>query len=120
MRMLPGTLCCLIALAASGAAFAHAFPDNSSPHVGATLTRSPPQVQIWFNGALEPVFSTLVVKDAKGDQVSQGKGRVDPGNAKLLEATLPTTLPTGKFGVYWSVVSHDGHHTAGHFTFTVK
>lgn len=120
MRTLSFALCCLLASAAAPAAWAHAFPDNSSPHVGATVTTSPKQVQVWFNGELEPVFSTLVVKNGKGDQVSKDKGRVDPGNAKLLETALPAPLPPGKYEVYWSVVAHDGHHTAGHFAFTVK
>ncbi|HET7931423.1 MAG TPA: copper resistance protein CopC [Rhodanobacteraceae bacterium] len=120
MRTMLCSLCCLFALATAPAAFAHAFPDNSSPHVGATIATSPKQVQVWFNGELEPVFSTLIVKNAKGQQVSDGKGRVDPDNAKLLQTDLPAPLPPGKYEVYWSVVAHDGHHTAGHFAFTVK
>ena len=120
MRTMLCTLCLLPALAAAPAAFAHAFPDNSSPHVGATVAASPKQVQVWFNGELEPVFSTLIVKNAGGDQVSRGKGRVDPRNASLLQTDLPAPLPPGKYEVYWSVVAHDGHHTAGHFAFTVK
>lgn len=120
MRTMLCTLGCLFALGAAPAALAHAFPDNSSPHVGATVATSPKQVQVWFNGELEPVFSTLIVKNAEGESVSTGKGRVDPGNAKLLETALPATLAPGKYEVYWSVVAHDGHHTAGHFAFTVK
>lgn len=120
MRTLARTLAFLVACAAAPLAAAHAFPDNSSPHVGATVTTSPKQVQVWFNGELEPVFSTLIVKNARGNQVSKDKGRVDPGNARLLEAALPSPLPPGKYEVYWSVVAHDGHHTAGHFAFTVK
>jgi methionine-rich copper-binding protein CopC len=33
---------------------------------------------------------------------------------------LPTPLPPGNYAVYWSVIAHDGHHTGGHFAFTVK
>lgn len=114
------TLAFLLACAAAPLASAHAFPDNSSPHVGATITASPKQVQVWFNGELEPVFSTLIVKNAKGEQVSTAKGRVDPADSRLLETALPATLAPGRYEVYWSVVAHDGHHTAGHFVFTIK
>lgn len=110
----------LLALVGAPAAWAHAFPDHSSPQVGATLATAPTQVRIWFNGQLEPVFSTLIVKNATGAQVSQGKGAVDATNHALLATTLPAALPAGAYTVDWSVVSHDGHHTAGHFEFTVK
>lgn len=120
MRLVACTLAFLLALAAPATVLAHAFPDKSSPNVGATLKASPPQVKVWFDGQLEPVFSTLIVKNASGSQVSKGKGRVDPKNHALLEAALPKPLPAGKYTVYWSVISHDGHHTAGHFTFTVE
>ena len=110
----------LLALAAAPAAWAHAFPDNSSPHVGATVNSAPKQVKVWFDGEIEPVFSTLIVKNAMGNQVSTGKGEVDKQNHALLETALPASLPPGKYEVYWSVIAHDGHHTEGHFAFTVK
>ncbi len=109
-----------IALAIPSIAAAHAYPDHSSPAPGATLAASPQQVKIWFNGEIEPVFSTLQVTNAAGKVVSQGKGRVDGKNHKLLETDLPNSLPAGTYTVEWSVIAHDGHHTAGHFTFTVK
>lgn len=109
-----------LSLAAPAAASAHAFPDNSSPHVGATIAAAPEMVKVWFDGELEPVFSTLIVKNAAGRQVSKGNGKVDSSNPVLLETPLPAKLAAGKYMVYWSVIAHDGHHTAGHFPFTVK
>lgn len=120
MRTLARTLAFLVACAAAPLAAAHAFPDNSSPHVGATVTTSPKQVHVWFNGELEPVFSTLIVKNASGTQVSAGNGQVDPKDHALLETALPEALPAGTYTVYWSVIARDGHHTEGHFAFTVK
>ncbi|HEX5352707.1 MAG TPA: copper resistance protein CopC [Rhodanobacteraceae bacterium] len=120
MRTFAFTLAFLIALAVPPVALAHAFPENSSPHVGATVTTAPEQVKVWFDGELEPVFSTLIVKNASGRQVSTGKGKVDAKNHALLETPLLPHLPAGTYTVYWSVIAHDGHHTAGHFTFTVK
>ncbi|MGH8599098.1 MAG: copper resistance CopC family protein [Burkholderiales bacterium] len=109
-----------LALAVPVAALAHAFPDNSSPHVGATVATAPHAVKVWFDGEIEPVFSTLIVKDAAGKQISLGKGNVDAKNHVLLETRLPADAPAGKYTVYWSVIAHDGHHTEGHFAFTVK
>lgn len=103
-----------------GVAMAHAFPDNSSPHVGATVATSPHSVKIWFNSEIEPVFSTLLVKNTAGQLVSADKGKVDAKNHELLETAIPKPLPAGQYTVYWSVIAHDGHHTDGHFQFRVK
>lgn len=120
MRTLVGPSVMLLAFVIAPTAWAHAFPDNSSPHVGATVAAAPKEVKLWFDGEIEPVFSTLVVKNASGKQVSIGKGKVDASNPELLETPLPATLPAGKYMVFWSVIARDGHHTEGHFAFTVK
>lgn len=110
----------VLALAMPSLAVAHAYPKHASPQPGATLATSPHQVRIWFNGQIEPVFSTLLVRNAAGKVVSHGKGQVDARDHKLLETTLPKPLPAGTYTVHWSVIAHDGHHTDGQFTFTVK
>ena len=99
-----------------GPAWAHVFPDHSEPRVGHVLDAPPPAVRVWFDGAIEPAFSTLRVEDA-------GKRRVDRNDARvegtLLEVSLPP-LPAGRYWVYWSVVARDGHRTEGSFPFRVK
>ena len=110
----------IVGLAGTNLAWSHAFPDRSSPPANANLSTAPDQVKVWFNGAIEPVFSTLTVKNEAGEQVSADKGRIDPDNHMLLETSLPKKLPAGKYTAYWSVVAHDGHHSAGQFAFTVK
>lgn len=99
---------------------AHAFPENSSPHVGATVTASPLQVKIWFNSDLEPLFDQLVVKDAHGQIVSVGEATVHASNPPLLEVPLKPALAPGQYHVYWQVTARDGHHTQGDFTFTLS
>lgn len=99
---------------------AHAFPENSSPHVGATVATSPPRVKIWFNSDLEPLFDKLVVKDAHGQVVSVGDAAVNASNPPLLEVPLKPALPPGQYHVYWQVTARDGHHTQGDFTFTLS
>ena len=109
-----------LGFAVSPHVFAHAFPNSSSPHAGQVLSTSPQHVQITFDGEIEPVFSTLIVKNAAGTAISTGKGEVTPSNHALLQTTLPKSLPPGKYLVYWSVIAHDGHHTEGHYPFTVQ
>jgi len=100
------------------AAWPHAFPDHSEPRVGHSVA-PPSSVQIWFDGAIEPVFSTIRVEDASKRRVDSGDGRVDPGDSTLLEVSLPA-LPPGRYKVFWSVVARDGHRTDGSFLFQVK
>jgi methionine-rich copper-binding protein CopC len=108
-----------LSLAPFGTAWSHAFPDHESPGAGAQLTTAPTSVRIWFNGDLEPVFSTLRVTDEHGRQIAKAaaaKNRTDP---KLLEVKLAKLAP-GSYHVWWSVIARDGHHTEGDYTFTVQ
>jgi copper resistance protein C len=97
----------------------HAFPDHAEPKVGSTVSGPPPMARIWFSGALEPAFSTIVVLDAKGVKVDKGDGRVNPSDATLLEVSLPP-LASGIYRVVWKVVARDGHRTMGDHTFEIK
>jgi copper resistance protein C len=102
-----------------GLSWGHAFPDHSNPKVGATLTAAPAGVYIWFDGDLEPAFSSIMVHDASGKMVNQLNSRVNPSDTRLLEVGLPP-LPAGAYHVIWNVVSRDGHRTSGDFSFTIK
>jgi methionine-rich copper-binding protein CopC len=99
--------------------FGHVFPEHAEPKVGSAVSAAPRQVRIWFDGALEPVFSTIEVHDANGSRVDSGDGRVDPADPSLLEVSLPSLRP-GTYRVLWNVAARDGHRTQGEFTFTVK
>jgi len=109
----------LAILGMSRGAWAHAFPDHSDPRVGHAIDASPPQVRIWFDGAIEPVFSTLRVENAGGQQVDRGDSHVDSSDDSLLEVSVPP-LPAGGYQVVWSVVARDGHRTEGRFPFQIE
>ncbi|HUK55053.1 MAG TPA: copper resistance protein CopC [Nitrospiria bacterium] len=97
----------------------HAFPDHSDPRVGSEAKTSPDQVKIWFDGPIEPLFSTLEVFDSNGKKVDKGDGQVDPSDHTVLEVGLPP-LPPGTYTVSWSVIAIDTHHTEGRFKFMIE
>jgi methionine-rich copper-binding protein CopC len=100
-------------------AWGHAFPDHSEPRVGWPVPTPPPRVRIWFDGALEPTFSTITVRNADRERVDKGDGRVNPSDRTILEVSLPL-LPPGTYRVFWRVVARDGHRTEGDFPFTIE
>ncbi len=97
----------------------HAFPDHAEPKVGSAISAVPSRVRIWFDSNLEPAFSSIIVQDANGKKVDKEDGRVNPSDATLLEASLPTLSP-GTYRVLWDVVARDGHRTNGDYTFVIK
>lgn len=102
-----------------GLVWGHVFLERADPRVGATVGVSPGSVRIWFDGVLEPAFSTIRVRDASGNRVDNGDSHVDSNNEKLLEVLLLPHLAPGAYKVIWSVVARDGHRTEGDYTFTV-
>jgi copper resistance protein C len=101
------------------AAWAHAVLDRADPAEGTSVAASPPQVRVWFDGELEPAFSSLRVVDAQGRQVSETAGQVDPKDRRLLAVALPKLSP-GEYQVFWRVVSLDGHPAEGNYRFRVR
>jgi methionine-rich copper-binding protein CopC len=98
---------------------AHAFPDHADPRVGSSVNPSPAEVRIWFDGEIEPVFSTIRVEDENKQRIDRGDGGVSPQDNRLLAVRIPPLAP-GKYRVYWSVVARDGHRTEGDYPFKVK
>ena len=97
---------------------AHAFPVRSDPRVGWTISPAPSKVTIWFDGELEPTFSTITVYNSTKQQVDKGNSRVTGSDASVLEVDLAPLEP-GTYRVYWKVLAIDTHVTEGDFTFAV-
>lgn len=100
-------------------AWSHAFPDHQTPGAGVVLKSPPKAVQIWFDGDLEPIFSTITVEDASGRVVAKGAVTSGQSDPTLLRVLLPELGP-GTYQVRWSVVARDGHRTEGRYTFVVQ
>ncbi len=102
-----------------GIIWPHALPVHSDPRPGTTLNTPPACVRIWFDSALDPAFSAIIVEDVKGRRVDKGDSGVNPADPKLLEVSLPTLQP-GTYRIIWTVIGRDGHKTTGDYTFTIK
>lgn len=107
----------LVAVAAAHAVLVESEPENS-----AVLEQTPAQVIVRFDHELETKLSSIHVFDTAENQVDNGDGSVDlndPDHASIL-ASLPESLPNGKYSVHWKTVSaHDGDTTEGEFFFKV-
>jgi methionine-rich copper-binding protein CopC len=97
---------------------AHAFPVRSEPRVGRTIASSPPKVTIWFDGELEPAFSTIAVYNSAKQQVDKGNSHINSKDATVLEVDLPNLGP-GTYHVYWKALAKDTHVTEGDFSFAI-
>ena len=119
MRNVISTIFAGIALSLlPAAALAHAHLDHAQPAAGAKLTQAPGELSLWFTEAVEPKFSSIVVQDAKGAAVQDGKAAGAADNTAVLKVKLKT-LKAGAYKVTWKVLSVDTHRTQGSFTFTV-
>ncbi|HSZ58733.1 MAG TPA: copper resistance protein CopC [Tepidisphaeraceae bacterium] len=109
----------IVILAAQQSLWAHAFADHSEPRVGATVSKPPADVRIWFTQEVEPAFSRIEVVGPDGKEVDKKDTHVDPSDHHVLIVSLPA-LPPGTYKVHWHVVSVDTHHTQNDFKFVVK
>jgi copper resistance protein C len=98
---------------------AHAFPVHSEPRVGRTIATPPSKVTIWFDGELEPAFSTITVYNSAQQQVDKGDSHTSPDDASVLQVDLPILGP-GTYRVYWKVLAKDTHVTEGDFSFAIE
>ncbi len=97
---------------------AHGMLDRTDPRAGGQVKAAPPQIKLWFTGALEQAYSRVQVLDAAGKRMDLGDSAVDGANRALLHVSVPA-LPPGIYRVVWRVVSVDSHVTEGQFSFTV-
>ena len=110
-------LAVVAALVAPGAAGAHAVLSSSSPGYRERLGRPPREVVLRFSQVVEPIPSSVVVREAQGRTVSD-RARLGLDGRSLV-ATVPP-LAHGGYTVRWQTLSvSDGHVVSGLFTFGV-
>jgi copper resistance protein C len=103
---------------ASGTAFAHAQLHNATPAVGGSVAAAPSEISLNFSEALEPSFSTVVVRDAVGKRVDKADAHLDAGDRTTMRVSLPA-LTEGTYIVVWRALTADTHRTEGAFIFRV-
>jgi methionine-rich copper-binding protein CopC len=86
--------------------------------VGWTIATPPSKVTIWFDGELEPAFSTITVYNSAKQRVDKGDSHLDPSDPTVLVVDLPSLGP-GLYHVYWKVLAKDTHVTEGDFSFVI-
>ena len=102
-----------------GTARAHAFPEHAEPGAGAELNHVPESVTIRFDRAVEPVFSTLHVKNKTNERMDMDDAHIMQGRDDTLTVTLKP-LKSGRYHVFWIAVARDGHRTHGDYWFSVR
>lgn len=90
---------------------AHGYILRSVPENRAVLERPPTRLQYWFSEALEPNFSTIVLRDQTGAVLAEGA--VDADNPSLMALRVPAGLPDGAYVVdLRPAFASDGHVVA--------
>ena len=100
------------------AAIAHADLRSASPAASTTVSPAPKEVALSFTEKLEPKFSSIEVRDAKGNAMQSGTAVPGASPTELRVALKP--LPPGTYKVIWRILSVDTHRTSGSFTFRVR
>jgi methionine-rich copper-binding protein CopC len=118
-RFLLPTVPALAGMMMAHAAVAHAYPQTETPVRDSTVRTAPAEVAIEFDDELEPKFSSIMVRDAKGARVDDGHSRVAPNDPKRLSVGLKP-LPPGSYTVLWRATDTDTHKTQGSYRFTVQ
>jgi methionine-rich copper-binding protein CopC len=105
-------------LSGTMAALAHAHLVRATPAAGGTVQAAPGEVTLRFSEKLEPIFSSVLVRDSAGKQVDKGDATVDKADRMVIRVPLPQLEP-GVYTVEWRAVSADTHKVNGNFTFKV-
>jgi copper resistance protein C len=93
------------------------FPEDGQTAVGSAVMQAPGQVVINFTESVEPLFSSIVVRNAAGLRVDSGDIRLDGRDTHLAVGLQP--LSPGEYKVTWHATATDTHKTEGSYDFTV-
>jgi hypothetical protein len=116
--MMRAVLWLAVAVVLPATAFAHAMLERADPPAGSEVSTPPQQLILTFTEGVEPLFTTVRLRDASGANVSTGKPHTEQGDKRKLVVPLPR-LDHGRYTVTWHATSVDTHKTEGSFQFTI-
>lgn len=108
------TLALLVVFAAP--ALAHDELVSSSPPNGATLTRLPSTVTLYFEEPPVAGFTHVIVTGPDGVLVSSG---TPVTRGSQVSVPLPHSSATGSYSIAYRIMSDDGHPVAGTVRFSL-
>ena len=107
-------------LLSCGVVSAHARPEKCEPKVGATVSKAPKEVRIWFDEEVEAGKSWVAVFGPDGKEVDKKDSHVEGKERRVMVVSLGEGLGVGKYRVKWQAMSVDGHRTHDEFGFEVR
>jgi len=117
LRFLPLLLAAGLWTASTAPAAAHGLLEGSDPPAGASLSEAPRRVVLRFTEPVDPQFSTAIVLDRDGQQVSRDVAV--SADRRQMTVTL-TAVGQGVYTVKWRALwPLDGHTTSNFFVFAV-
>jgi copper resistance protein C len=108
-------LAALAALAAPGAAEAHAILVESTPAIGATISPGKQSMRLRYNSLIDRARSRLTLTRPDKTQAVLPIDRSGPDDV----LTTTVDLAPGAYSLRWQVLAIDGHITRGDVPFTV-
>ncbi len=104
--------------AAPEMAYAHAALVKATPGSRAVLSHMPEKIELCFNETVELKFSTVGVKDEKGEPVPLGEVAIGSTPKCIVSTVSPAG--TGTYKIEYRVLSLDGHIIESSYQFMVK
>ena len=112
-------LALFLSLLAAPAAYAHAALKHAAPAAGAVLDKPPVTVTIEYSQAIDLTQIELTLHAEDGTAIELTAPANEAKSGTTIERKLKSTLPPGLYEIKWRVLSIDGHHTRGAYTFEV-
>ena len=104
----------------SAAAHAHAALRHADPAAGAVVEAPTAKLTLEFSTEVDQTAVELSLSDATGKEIELQSADATAKMSTLVTRAPKTPLAPGTYLVKWRVLSIDGHHTRGDYTFDVK
>ena len=113
------TVVSVVAVAATGPAWAHAHLVSSDPTANATLTMPPKAITLTFSEKLVPAFSKFEVTMPEHGGMKVAVKTEVSSDGKTITGSPQATLVKGAYKIVWTAASADGHKMTGEVAFKV-